>query len=540
MPLVTKGARLAAGTDAAPTAMPFRLKLSLGCLALALLLGLARYSWLVFDVLRFPYELDYGEGIVWQQMRMIVSGDGYAPLRAYPAIVFHYPPLYHLASAAMAQVSGIDQLAAGRLVSVLCTLLAAAMIGLIAAGFGPASGGNDGNRLAIRAGGLCAALAVFGTEPVLAWSVLMRVDMLFVALSFTGLWLGIRALRQPRMIHGAAVCFAGAIFTKQTAIAAPLAVFAVMAVVRPRTAFAGIATGLATALAALALAMRQTNGEFLHHIIVYNMNRFALINGLDIPVAVGKHFGLVVLAWMAIVRRLRALTASAQAAGGLLAHLRTVPGDAGLAMVSMHLALATAMMGMIFKSGSGINYFLEWMFLVALCAGLGIADCLRWAEVEPRNLLIAALPWLVTIETFAFCGLFETDYAKRAVFAADFRRIAAVMRAAPAPIISDDMVLLLRAGKPVVMEPSIFAELSAKHVLDDRPLLAAIAARRLALVLTENGPGDPIYDSRYTPALTRDIQQAYPQDVVLAKTYVLRFPPGPLPQWASALNARSR
>ena len=531
-------ARACSGSEPAQAAT--RLKLPLACLALALLLGLARYVWLAVAVLRFPYEVDYGEGIVWQQLRMIVGGQGYAPLRPFPAIVFHYPPLYHLASAGMAQLSGIDQLAAGRLVSVLCTLLGAAMIGLIAAGFGPAGGGDDRNRLATRAGGLCAALAVLGTEPVLAWSVLMRVDMLFVAFSFTGLWLSIRALRQPGMIHGAALCFVGAIFTKQTAIAAPLAVFAVMVLVRPRTAFAGIATGLVTALAALALVMWQTGGEFLHHIIAYNINRFALVNGLDIPETVGKHIGLVAVAVVAILPRLRALTSGARAEGGLLAHLRTVPADAGMTMVLLHFALATAMMGMIFKSGSTINYFLEWIFLVALFAGLGISDFVRWAGTGQPNRLMAALPWVVAVETVAFGALFETDYSDRAPFVADYQRIATVMRAAPAPIISDDMVLLLRAGKPVVMEPSIFAELSATHVLDDRPLLAKIAAGQLAFVLTEHGPGDPYYDSRYTPALTHAILKAYPQTVVLADSDILRFPAGDLPTWAAALKVRSK
>src|SRR5690348_11443274 len=43
-----------------------------------------------------PHQLDYGEGIVWQQMRMIIDGQGYAPLKPFPAIVFHYPPVYHL------------------------------------------------------------------------------------------------------------------------------------------------------------------------------------------------------------------------------------------------------------------------------------------------------------------------------------------------------------------------------------------------------------------------------------------------------------
>ena len=46
--------------------------------------------------MNYPYDLDYGEGIVWQQMDDIVAGKGYAPLGTFPAIVYHYPPVYHL------------------------------------------------------------------------------------------------------------------------------------------------------------------------------------------------------------------------------------------------------------------------------------------------------------------------------------------------------------------------------------------------------------------------------------------------------------
>ncbi|QIK96889.1 hypothetical protein G7076_11065 [Sphingomonas sp. HDW15A] len=72
---------------------------------------------------RYPYEIDYGEGIVWQQADMILSGTGYGDITRFPFIVFHYPPIYHLAASAADQLFTGDWLSAGRLVALLSTLM---------------------------------------------------------------------------------------------------------------------------------------------------------------------------------------------------------------------------------------------------------------------------------------------------------------------------------------------------------------------------------------------------------------------------------
>ena len=519
------------GTDT--PGIPARLGLPVACLAMALVAVAARYALLVFHAVRFPYELDYGEGIVWQQMNMIVAGHGYAPLAPYPAIVFHYPPVFHLLSAAMS-ATGLDELAAGRLVAVACTLIGTAFAGLIVAGFARAPREQGPMRL----GGAVTALSLLGTLPVLIWSVVMRVDMPFVALSFAGLWLGIRVLRHPAAVHGAALCFIGAIFTKQTAIAAPLAVFAVLLAVRTRTALIGIATGLTGALAALAVVTALTHGEFLHHIVFYNMNRFSWRAGLDAVTTAGMHLGLVLAAAVAFVPRLRAMARAARARGGWLAQWRADPDDAALAMVLIYFAIATVMLAMMFKSGSAVNYVLEWIVLVAIGAGVAVGDFIGWAAdtAAGRKRWLAAAPWLVAAQALVSYTMIADDYPKRAAQWHDFDKLSAVMRAAPGPIISDDMVLLLRSGKPVAIEPSIFAELSEKHVLDDRPVLGMLALRRFSMLLTEGWPGDPVFDSRYSPAMAWAIETAYPQQIRLSNFYIVRLPAGPLPDWAKPLK----
>ena len=46
----------------------------------ALALVLFRFMDAANLAIRYPFELDYGEGIVWQQMREMFAGHGYAPI----------------------------------------------------------------------------------------------------------------------------------------------------------------------------------------------------------------------------------------------------------------------------------------------------------------------------------------------------------------------------------------------------------------------------------------------------------------------------
>src|SRR5687767_15780557 len=53
--------------------------------------------------IRTDSELDYGEGIVlWQAANVTNWKRAFHPIEEYPHIVFHYPPLFHLTSRAVA------------------------------------------------------------------------------------------------------------------------------------------------------------------------------------------------------------------------------------------------------------------------------------------------------------------------------------------------------------------------------------------------------------------------------------------------------
>jgi len=88
-----------AGELAAPPARSkvpaWAARLSLGFGFASLAFVFLRFLIIAASAVRSPYQRDYGEGIVWQQMRLMFAGKGYGPIDGFPAIVFHYPPVYH-------------------------------------------------------------------------------------------------------------------------------------------------------------------------------------------------------------------------------------------------------------------------------------------------------------------------------------------------------------------------------------------------------------------------------------------------------------
>ncbi|MEA3061165.1 MAG: hypothetical protein QOJ94_946 [Sphingomonadales bacterium] len=486
---------------------------------IALLAGLAllgfaalRLLLLAGKALLFPYELDYGEGIVWQQMVLIFQGHGYGPIDGFPAIVFHYPPVFHAAAYALS-ATGLDPLAAGRLVSLLATLASALLVGGLAA--------RLAEGRATRLCGAFAALVALAFWPVGYWAPLMRVDMLAFAFGLAGIRFGLAALHRPAFIHAAALCFVAAIFTKQTAIAAPAATFLVLLLVRPRTASAGIAACLLLGTAVLAALALATDGGFLRHVFLYNINRADYSRLAWIARQALLHLFFFAAALFAIVQglaeRLPRYRGGWRAARSTL---RERDGDAAFLLLLAYLALTSLMLVLVAKSGSNLNYFIEWMLAASIFAGLAVRDSVSAAR---PSLIAALVPAALGAQILLLPGSPPWAASVASARQPQLKRLEAAVRASTKPIISDDMVILQRAGKRVMWEPAIFAELASERVWDERPFIARIRAREFGFFVTVGDRGSGLFDSRYTPAVAAAIEAAYPRRRLVAG-YVIHLP----------------
>ncbi len=163
------------------------------------------------EVIAYPFGLDYGEGIVWQQALLIPGSRMYGPIDHWPYIVFHYPPVYHLTVRAVMAL-GVDPLAAGRMVSVAAAVVILLCIGWIVA----ASLAGHVGRSGVAVGAITGGLLPLTFHPVQLWSLLMRVDMLAIALAFLGVVFALRAVRRPAWLMLAMPFFVLSVYTKQT------------------------------------------------------------------------------------------------------------------------------------------------------------------------------------------------------------------------------------------------------------------------------------------------------------------------------------
>lgn len=507
--------------------------IGVACVAvLAILLG--RQAWLFADVswgvLHYPYELDYGEGIVWQQAALMFTPSAYGDITKFPMIVFHYTPLFHAASRLVDSLGTSDLLISGRAVSMLSLIgCCIASAGLVDACQAPVE------RRALRLG-VCilSALAPLSVRPVLSWSLLMRVDLLSHFFSLTGLWFGIRAFRQPRLIYVASFCFLCAVFTKQNAIAAPAAFFCASVIGRPRLAARGIATCLVGGVVAMTLLSVATHGRILQHIFVYNVNRVEISQLSMIVSVVAQNPGLIASSAFGAMLLASPLWSDVHSKAPLGA-VRAIAGSperiANL-IVMLYVIICTVMLIGIAKVGANVNYAIEWLLSLSILSGVSIAPLIRdiraicvVADNAPLDRYPKVLygPLLLAAQAFAFVPYNVTVLATRARLD-PLNAIVEKIVHATKPVVSDDMVLVLRAGKHVEIEPAIAAELASVGTWDERRFVERIEHGEFAMFITENERGEQPFDSRYTVAVADAMARAYPVREHVAG-YTLHLPP---------------
>jgi hypothetical protein len=480
------------------------------------------------EAIGFPLDLDYGEGIVLQQALLILTGRAYGDINSYPFIVFHYPPVYHLVVRSLMAL-GYDLVLAGRTVSVAATVAIAGIVGLLVHG-GLSSNLNQQARLFGAAAG---GLAVFAFLPVALWMPLARVDMLAIALSLAGLLCAARAPNSRVNLHAAVLFFVLAVYTKQTSVAAPAAAVLMLLITNRADGFRMIAAGFALGVTALGLAMLLTEGRFLSHLITFNINRYNLSTARKLFAHLIFHSAFLSLAAAALGYGWHQLRRTLAGAGhtAYAELLRSELSARIFLMLVIHFILSGAMLLLVIKSGAGPNYFIPWLCTCAALVGLLLG---RVASVVAGN--ADPTGWLtpLTAPAFAACGIVQLlilpdPIHPRIAEGAESRLVAEELirevRAADRPVISDDMVLLLQAGKEVPWEPAIFAELASMGRWDESLIIERIRSGSIAFVVTVGTRGQILFDSRYNSPVADVIDQTFPRKIRRG-WLTLHLPPG--------------
>lgn len=284
------------------------------------------------------HEFAQPESVVAAQSMMLADGGGiYHSLRDYPYTVNAYMPLFYGLEAVFIK-AGMGAYHAGRLISL------AALLGIFATVWRLLMVYTGSRYYAWTGTLLCAS-----TSLLFSWGTVAQVDTLAVFFSIAAFYQFSRyEVRGDKTLLWTAACVIAAVFTKQTAIACPTAIFLVLLFERPKVALQ-FGAGVAGTVLVLVLGINAaTNGHFIENTVLANLNPFAWEK-----LNQHLHYLMIASGQLVIV-----------AVAGLTKAVRR-PAKA----LFVYLALAISVLGLTApKIGSDSNYQIETAVVLVVCA----------------------------------------------------------------------------------------------------------------------------------------------------------------------------
>ncbi|MBI4495138.1 MAG: glycosyltransferase family 39 protein [Chloroflexi bacterium] len=467
----------------------------LGLALSAAYLGMLLYH--VGALVRFPYDLNYGEGYVLNDALRLVHGQPiYTDIRQFPMVRSPYPPGFLVLDGLLTLVLGTG-FAAGRLLSVAAALASGGLIYLGARRLA-------GQRVVAL---VCAGLYL-GSPFLYQWAGFSRVDLLANALALAAVVLLLHRVTW-RHVYAAAVLCVLALCTKQTAVAAPLAIVLALLLKQRRQALA-FALAVAVPTAALTLALNAlTDGQYGLHVWLGNAaNPFNLARlvVMQVEFLVGHSLLVAAALWLALgvargqpladceLRIANCELPSADAVHNSQSAIRNPQSasGAGPSLAALYAVVAFATTLSVGNEGSSINYFLEFLAAAALAAAAA------WAALQARLPTLSAAQGVPLALAVLQLGLYAHAPNAFGVWPSFFpphgftptmrdeavgARLDELVRAAPGPALLEPAGLAVRNGKEVLVQPIDLRAEQHRGRWQPDELNRAIAERRFALIV---------------------------------------------------------
>jgi hypothetical protein len=474
--------------------------------------------------IEYPYQWDYGEGNILDNVETLKQGlPLYTPFDQAPYTVVNYPPLYMLAIIALQTIAPLETVAMGRLLSCLCTLLTALVIGRIILRLLGTQTSRDLRVFASVSGGLV-FLSVY---PVWEWAPLMRVDILAVLFTSLGLLTFLKATDNNRWIYLSVAMFVLAGFTKQTAIAAPLACLLATLPTRRRLA-AHLAVGIAGTAALVFLFLNvATDGNFYRHVIWANsMHEFTIERAAlwtrELLATYPLFLVVSVVGASAVLLGL--------GSGEQEQEANTQPALLSNSLVGWFFSLALVASFTVGKSGSSINYFIELMMASSILLGAliarGVAFYQRSIADErhrlSRRALFTSLMLLQLLQLSHTRDLHRTLYQHENTLPGGPTRLAAAevvrrIQAVDGEVLSTDHTLLILGGKRLFFETRDMIRFYDRGLVDQAPMVSKVQNAEFPLIVVRRRThgditGERPGRGRFTPAMLGWIKQNYQLD----------------------------
>ena len=461
---------------------------------------------LSYQLLTIPhrYSLDYGEAPLVDQAMRLASGQNIyrADLSQPPFTISNYPPLYVTVLAVSVKLFGPSQtFLVGRIISALSAWISSMFLALIIFRL---------TRDRLAAAG--AALTFLAFPFVLYWSPLLRIDMLALALSLSGLYVLISEPLSTRRLALVGLLLVAAIFTRQSyALAAPLAAFAWLWARDRRQALLLTALVGGLSLTLFFILNGFTRGGFYFNIVTANVNEFTmdqlmfnwhrLRKAALIPLLIGALSLFLIQRWNPL-------------------WTLTVPYLIGSTMSAITIG----------KIGSNVNYLLELCAALSLAAGVVIA----WSRVHvPLYSLRAALLILMAFGVAKMTQITLKDYTwdlrERRAVAGELLELESLVAETPGRILADEyMGMLTLQGRPLLIQPFEVTQLAQAGKWDQTVLLNSIKNNDFDSIIIYDRPW---LNERWTPQMLNAITQSYRLVDIVADNKIYQ----PLKQAATAI-----
>jgi len=453
------------------------LYIAVGALLARSLFVLAERSWWV---LTCPYEIDYGEGtVLLNAVNLARGGEVYTDYRHYPYLAATYPPVYPLLGAVGVKMFGVS-FAFGRALSCLAALGVTALIWAML------------RRMGTSRSAAAWGAGLFLVSPiVLCFAPLMRVDMIAVVFGMAGLYCVVRG---GRWLIPAVALMVLSIYTRQSSMAPLAASVVYLWWIRERRNAALVAvSSAAVALAVFAMLQLASHGWFYRHVVVANQNRW--------------EFPILALLWRAALLGwplpfLMALVGVGYAAAARTTGPQRCQGEAcrkPMRLLGPYLGFALLVSLTAGKIGANVNYLLESLAASCLVAGIGFQWLLEHQRSPMARVAWVAM-WLVLVGSLipALVKPKERTYLSaqrwRSKIMEGGKEAVALIRKTKGDVLSDNVGLLVIAGRPVLLDPHKMTSMYRDGNWNQRPLVEDIKRRRFALIILTWDPFEAALD----------------------------------------------
>ena len=314
-----------------------------------------------------------------------------------------------------------------------------------------------------------ASLAAASSSLLGSWGTVGQVDTLAAFFALAAFYQYSRFhVRGESSLWIAGICAALALFTKQTMVAAPAAIFFCL-LTRDRKKALWFAAILGGGVAAAVLAINAAlDGRFLANTVFANMNPFSAAKFLaQFRYFVSISFGMLVIVAVSFGRMLR---------GRALAPC-------------VYLIVATLVfLGTAAKIGSDTNYQIESTLLLAVCAAIGLHQIDFFQLYFERSkswitLLLIPLALHMAIGYRVSANALLARLMNEKLFRAEIEQLQPYVQPSGGLVLSTDFNAMVRLRQRMDVEPLIYNLLVSVHVIDPEPVRRDLARGAFSTVI---------------------------------------------------------